>query len=86
MATKQKFTVGGFQVNRGMLTVGAGLTGIGAVVALAGTALVCAALVSAGRGWVRTLETHPAEMAQRTFHQARAASAAGREAWRSSVN
>ncbi|QKW20232.1 hypothetical protein HUT16_15200 [Kitasatospora sp. NA04385] len=86
MTTNQKFTVGGFQVNRRLLTAGAALTGVGAVVALAGTALVCTALVSAGRGWVRTLETHPAEMAQRTFQQAKAASAAGREAWRSSVN
>ncbi|MEU3495915.1 MULTISPECIES: hypothetical protein [Kitasatospora] len=86
MATNQKLTFGGFQVNRGMLTAGAALTGLGAVVGLAGTVLVCTALANAGRGWVRSLETQPAELAQRTLHQARAASAAGLEAWRTSVN
>ncbi|MEV7118099.1 hypothetical protein [Kitasatospora griseola] len=85
MATNQKF-IGGFQVNRGMLTVGVALTGLGAVVGLTGTALVCVALANAGRGWFQQLETHPAALAQRTMHQAKAASAAGLEAWRSSVN
>ncbi|MGW4809336.1 hypothetical protein [Kitasatospora sp. NPDC004272] len=86
MATNQRITFGGFQVNRGMLTAGAALTGLGAVVGLTGTVLVCAALANAGRGWVRSLETPPAEMAQRTFQQAKAASAAGLEAWRTGVN
>ncbi|MFJ5922352.1 hypothetical protein ACIQF6_07020 [Kitasatospora sp. NPDC092948] len=85
MATNQKF-FGGFQVNRGMLTVGAALTGIGALVGLTGTVLVCAALANAGRGWFQQLETHPAALAQRTMHQAKAASAAGLEAWRSCPN
>ncbi|MGW4383283.1 hypothetical protein [Kitasatospora sp. NPDC004531] len=85
MATNHTL-IGGFQVNRGMLTVGAALTGIGALVGLTGTALVCVALANAGRGWIRQLETHPAALAQRTVHQAKAASAAGLEAWRASAN
>ncbi|MFD7730076.1 hypothetical protein ACFV6F_06795 [Kitasatospora phosalacinea] len=86
MATNQRITFGGFQVNRGMLTAGAALTGLGAVVGLTGAVLVCAALANAGRGWVQSLETPPGELAQRTLQQARAASAAGLEAWRTSVN
>ncbi|MFB9367416.1 hypothetical protein ACWCYY_30740 [Kitasatospora sp. NPDC001664] len=81
MATYQKF-IGGFEVNRGLLATGVVLTGVGALVGLAGTAMVGAALLSAGRGWVRQLETPPGEMAQRTFQHARAASMAGWDAWR----
>ncbi|MFF0293224.1 hypothetical protein ACFYS8_11040 [Kitasatospora sp. NPDC004615] len=85
MATNQKF-IDGFQVNRGMLTVGVALTGIGALVGLTGTVLVCVTLANAGRGWIQQLETHPAALAQRTLHQAKAASAAGLEAWRAGAN
>ncbi|MFJ8040580.1 hypothetical protein ACIRBX_08770 [Kitasatospora sp. NPDC096147] len=81
MATYQKF-IGGFEVNRGLLVTGVALTGAAALVGLAGTAMVGAALLSAGRGWVRQLETPPGELAQRTLHQARAASMAGWDAWR----
>ncbi|RKE19835.1 hypothetical protein [Streptomyces sp. TLI_171] len=85
MATNQKF-IGGFQVNRGMLTAGAALTGLGAVVGLTGTVLVCVALANAGRGWIQQLDTPPSALAQRTLHQARAASTAGMEAWRANAN
>ncbi|MER5862170.1 hypothetical protein [Kitasatospora sp. NPDC002040] len=81
MATYQKF-IGGFEVNRQLLGAGAVLTGIGALVGLAGTAMVGAALLSAGRGWMQQLETPPTELAHRTLNQARAASLAGLEAWR----
>ncbi|MGK4581583.1 hypothetical protein [Kitasatospora sp. HPMI-4] len=81
MATYQKY-FGGFQINRGMLTAGAALTGIGALIGLTGTVLVGVALASAGRGWVRQMETPPGELAARTLQQARAASQAGLEAWR----
>ncbi|MFJ5230624.1 hypothetical protein ACIQBJ_12120 [Kitasatospora sp. NPDC088391] len=86
MATTHSISFRGFQVNRGMLTAGAALTGLGALVGLTGSVLVCVALANAGRGWIRTFETPPTELAQRTLHQARAASAAGLEAWRTSVN
>ncbi|WP_441245376.1 hypothetical protein [Kitasatospora sp. McL0602] len=81
MATNQNF-MGGFQVNRHMLAAGAALTGVGALIGLAGTAIVGVALVSAGRGWVQKLETPPTELASRTLHQAKMASMAGLDAWR----
>ncbi|MFB7666817.1 hypothetical protein ACFC1R_23180 [Kitasatospora sp. NPDC056138] len=81
MATYQKF-IGGFQVNRGMLTAGAALTGVGALIGLTGTVIVGVALASAGRDWVQQLETPPGELAARTFQQAKAASQAGLDAWR----
>jgi len=84
MATNQKFS--GFQVNRTMLTTGAALTGLGALIGLAGSVIVGVALASAGRGWVQHLDTPPTELAARTMHQAKAASMAGLEAWRSQGN
>ncbi|AUG78154.1 hypothetical protein CFP65_3358 [Kitasatospora sp. MMS16-BH015] len=81
MATNQKF-IGGFQVNRHLLAAGAALTGVGAMIGLAGTVIVGVALASAGRGWVQQLETPPGELAARTLNQARAASMAGLDAWR----
>ncbi|MEV8093648.1 hypothetical protein [Kitasatospora sp. NPDC085879] len=81
MATNQKFT-NGFRVNRTMLGTGVVLTGIGAVLSLAGTAIVCATLASAGRDYVNRMETPPSEQARRAMQQAKAASMAGLEAWR----
>ena len=81
MATNQNF-IGGFQVNRNLLLAGAALTGVGALIGLTGTVIVGAALASAGRGWVRQLDTPPTELATRKLNQARAASLAGLEAWR----
>jgi len=81
MATNQKF-YSGFQINRSMITTGALLTGLGAVVGLAGTVIVCAAVASAGREWVQKMETPPSELAHRALHQAKAASVAGLDAWR----
>ena len=71
-----------FDVNRRLLAVGAVLTGTGALLALVGTALAGTALATAGRGWVRQLETPPSELANRTLRQAKHASRAGVEAWR----
>ncbi|PYC87954.1 hypothetical protein C7C46_02670 [Streptomyces tateyamensis] len=76
---------GGFEVNRKMLAAGLVLGGVGAAAGLLGTALVGAALVTAGRSWVRRLETAPGERAARTLAQAKAASQAGLDAWRSSA-
>jgi len=71
-----------FDVNRRLLAVGAVLTGTGALLALVGTAIAGTALATAGRGWVRQLETPPSELANRTLRQAKHASRAGVEAWR----
>jgi hypothetical protein len=81
MATNQKFS-NGFRVNRTMLGTGVVLTGIGAMLSLAGVAIVCATLASAGRDYVNRMETPPSELATRAMQQARAASTAGWEAWR----
>ncbi|HJD83997.1 hypothetical protein ABZX88_07775 [Kitasatospora aureofaciens] len=81
MATNQTIS-NGFQVNRSLLVGGVALAGIGSVLGAAGAALVCAALFSAGRSWVRGLETAPAVLAQRALREAKVASAAGWEAWR----
>ncbi len=85
MATNQNF-IGGFQLNRNLLTAGAALTGVGALIGLTGTVLVGVALFTAGRGWVRHLETPPSELAHRKLNQARAASLAGLEAWRTGTD
>ncbi|MBV6697052.1 hypothetical protein [Kitasatospora aureofaciens] len=82
MATTNEGFLSGFQVNRSLLTGGAVLTGIGAVLGAAGAAMVCAALATAGRSWVRSLETPPTALAQRALHEAKVASVAGWEAWR----
>ncbi|MGW4892619.1 hypothetical protein ACWEQL_10190 [Kitasatospora sp. NPDC004240] len=76
----------GFQVNRPLLVGGAVLTGVGALCGLTGTMMVCAALASAGRGWMRRMDRPPAEMAHRALHEAKVASTAGWEAWRAEHN
>ncbi|MQS13463.1 hypothetical protein F7Q99_14595 [Streptomyces kaniharaensis] len=81
MATNESFLTG-FQVNRPLLTGGAVLTGIGALLGAAGATMVCAALATAGRSWVRSLDTPPTVLAHRAMHQAKVASTAGLDAWR----
>lgn len=84
MANQNVFS--GFQINRPLMIGGVVLTGAGALVGLAGAAMVCVALASAGRGWVRQMDTPPAERAHRALHHAKeasvAAKAAGWETWR----
>ncbi|MFE6865945.1 hypothetical protein ACFVFS_05270 [Kitasatospora sp. NPDC057692] len=81
MATNER-SFSGFQVNRSLLAGGAVLTGIGALFGTAGAVMVCAALATAGRAWVRGLDTPPTAMAQRALHEAKVASSAGWDAWR----
>ncbi|MET8625711.1 hypothetical protein ABZW30_18515 [Kitasatospora sp. NPDC004669] len=81
MATNQSI-FNGFQVNRSMLAGGVVLTGIGSALGAAGTAMVCVALLAAGRNWLRNLDTPPTALAHRALHEARVASSAGWEAWR----
>ncbi|MER5351825.1 hypothetical protein ABT093_16040 [Kitasatospora sp. NPDC002551] len=81
MATNERF-LSGFQVNRSLLAGGALLTGIGALFGTAGAVMVCAALATAGRKWVRGLDRPPSAMAQRALHEAKVASSAGWDAWR----
>jgi hypothetical protein len=72
----------GIQVNRSLLIGGGVLIGIGGLLGFTGMGLVGSALFSATRQWVNQLERPPSEMARRKWQQARAAAAAGAEAWR----
>ncbi|WP_327067630.1 hypothetical protein OG500_17560 [Kitasatospora sp. NBC_01250] len=81
MATFQKFN-SAFPVNRRLLGAGLMLGGVGAAAGLLGTVLVGVALATAGRSWVQQFETSPGERAARALQQARAASQAGLDAWR----
>ncbi|MFJ1704471.1 hypothetical protein [Kitasatospora sp. NPDC088346] len=82
MATNNRFS-DGFNVNRTVLTTGALLGGVGALLTMAGAVIVGVSLASAGRDYVRRMDTSPSERAARAMQQARAASMAGLEAWRS---
>ncbi|MFE0458069.1 hypothetical protein ACFW1A_02250 [Kitasatospora sp. NPDC058965] len=84
MATDAK-VFSGFQVNRKMVAAGLMLGGCGAAAGLLGTVMVGVALANAGRTWARQLEVPPSERAARTLAQARAASQAGLDAWRSAA-
>jgi hypothetical protein len=66
-----------------MLRMGGVLAGAGMVLASAGSALVGLSLAKSTRDWVRQLDRSPAAVASDTLHQARDASKAARDAWRS---
>jgi hypothetical protein len=69
--------------NRRLMVIGAVLTGIGGLVGCAGILLVSSSIVSAARRWAKQLDTPPMEVARIKWQQARAATAAGAQAWRS---
>jgi hypothetical protein len=73
----------GMQVNRGMVVGGAVLVGLGGLLGFSGMVLLGSALVTASRRWMRQLDRPPTETARRKWEQARAATTAGAEAWRS---
>jgi hypothetical protein len=76
---------GGIQVNRSLLVGGGVLIGIGSLLGFTGAVLIGSALVSATRQWVNHLERPPSEIARRKWQQARAAAAAGADAWRNGL-
>lgn len=63
-----------------MLTSGA-LIAAGVLLAIAGFAVGGTHLTQAVRRWVRDMEVPPSERAKMTYAQAKAAAAAGAEAW-----
>ena len=77
-----------FELDMKMLRLGAVLAGTGMVLASAGTALVGVTCAQAARDWVRRLERSPGAVAADRLHQAKTASNAAMQAWRSaqSVN
>ena len=74
------------QVNSGPLMVGGILIGVGALVALAGVAVAGRHVVAATRAWVNELEVPPDQFARLRWEQAKAAAAAGTDAWRKHPN
>jgi hypothetical protein len=74
------------QVRSGPLVAGGILIGIGAVVAMAGTAIAGTHLIAATRAWLSELETPPAELARLRWEQAKTAAAAGAATWRGHPN
>ncbi|MEU3458345.1 hypothetical protein ABZ721_00130 [Streptomyces sp. NPDC006733] len=77
----------GIDIDTRLLTVGVAVTGVAAVLGLAGTIMIGVTLLNTGRGFVRRMEVAPVELAARAYRQAKvasqAASQAGADAWRS---
>jgi hypothetical protein len=74
------------QVRSGPLMTGGILLGIGAVVAVAGTAVAGTHVFAAIRAWVKELETPPDQLARLRWEQAKAAAVAGASAWQGHPN
>lgn len=74
------------EVNSGTLMVGGILIGVGALVALAGVAVAGRHVFAATRAWIKDLETPPDQVARLKWEQAKAAAAAGQDAWRKHPN
>lgn len=73
--------VRGPQLESGPMITAAVLVGAGAVLAIAGFAVGGTHLVQAVRRWVNDMEVPPSERAKMALAQAKAAAAAGAEAW-----
>jgi hypothetical protein len=73
----------GIRLNRRLAVGGGVLIGAGGLLAFTGVLLLSSAVVSATRQWVNQLEQPPSELAKLKWRQARAATIAGAEAWRS---
>ncbi|HEV2244061.1 MAG TPA: hypothetical protein VGR98_23680 [Streptosporangiaceae bacterium] len=74
-------TNGGLQVRSGPLVSGATLIGVGGLIALVGVAVGGFHLLSALRKWVSAMDVPPSELARQKLAQAKAAAAAGADAW-----
>jgi hypothetical protein len=71
--------------NKGMLMAGGVLIGVAGLAGFAGMLLLGSAAVSATRRWVQQLQQPPTQLAKHKWRQARAATTAGAQAWRSSL-
>ena len=70
-----------FMVDSRHLIIGGTLFGIGVGACIAGIAISGSAFLSAAQSWVGAMERPPSELARGTWAQAKAAAAAGRQAW-----
>lgn len=66
-----------------MLRIGGAVAGAGMILASAGTAVIGLSLAKSTRDWVRQLDRSPGAVASDKLHQARDASKAAMDAWRS---
>jgi hypothetical protein len=82
MTNLEEESAAGFQLNTGTLMVGAVLIGIGSLIGFVGLALSGAAVATAARRYVNTMEVPPSELAKQHWARARAATVAGAGAWR----
>ena len=71
----------GPQVRSGPLVTGGSLIAAGGVLALAGFVVGGAHLLVAIRQWIKQMEVPPSELAKLKLAQAKAAAAAGADAW-----
>jgi hypothetical protein len=70
-----------FMVDSRSIIIGGTLFGLGVGACIAGFAISGSALLSAVQSWVSGMERPPSELARGTWAQAKAAAAAGRQAW-----
>jgi len=73
-------------VSSGPLMTGGILIGIGAVIALVGTAIAGTHVLAAVRSWSKDLETPPDQLARLKWEQAKAAATAGAATWQKHPN
>jgi hypothetical protein len=73
-------------VSSGPLMTGGILIGIGAVIALVGTAIAGTHVFAAVRSWSKDLETPPDQLARLKWEQAKAAATAGAATWQKHPN
>jgi hypothetical protein len=71
----------GPQLRSAPLITGAAIGGAGVLLALAGLAVSASHIVAATRRWIRAMEVPPSELAKLKWTQAKAAAAAGADAW-----
>ena len=71
-----------FDVNRGLVTTGVILIGLGSIMVAAGAGLTTTAVFPATRRDEQQMETPPSEIVKQNFVRARRAAEAGTSAWR----
>jgi hypothetical protein len=81
MANSHKVSSSMPQVRSGPLMTGAALIAAGGLFALAGLVIGGGHLATAIRRWVREMDVPPSELAKVKLAQAKAAAAAGADAW-----
>jgi hypothetical protein len=69
------------QVRPAPMLTGAGLVGVGGLIALVGLGIGGFHLLSAIQQWVREMEVPPSQLAMMKLRQAKVAAAAGASAW-----